>query len=62
MQLELTAVFREAPDDGYIAFIEEQPGTNIPEETFDEARANLREAIELMLEASRAFSEADLAA
>ena len=58
--LELTAVFREAPEGGYIAFVEELPGANSQGETLDEARANLREAVELVLEANRTLAEEDL--
>ncbi len=34
-KLELTAVFEEAHEGGYIAFIEEIPGVNTQEETLD---------------------------
>ena len=61
LTLELTAVFREAPEGGYVAFVEELPGANTQGETLDEARANLREAVELVLEANRALAEEDLA-
>ena len=60
MSLELTAVFREAPEGGYIAFVEELPGANTQGDTLEEARANLREAVELVLEANRALTEEDL--
>lgn len=60
MSLELTAVFREAPEGGYVAFVEELPGANTQGETLEEARAHLREAVELVLEANRALSEEDL--
>ena len=60
MSLELTAVFREAPEGGYVAFVEELPGANTQGDTLEEARANLREAVELMLEANRTLSEEDL--
>jgi predicted RNase H-like HicB family nuclease len=60
MALELTAVFREAPEGGYIAFVEELPGANTQGDTLDEARINLREAVELVLEANRALSEEEL--
>ena len=60
MQLEFTAVFREAPEGGYIAFVEELPGANSQGETLDEARGNLREAVELVLESNRALAEEDL--
>jgi len=54
--MEFTAVFEKVPE-GYIAFVEELPGANTQGETLDEARENLREAIELVLEANRALSE-----
>ncbi len=60
MALELTAVFRKDPAGGYVAFVEELPGANTQGETLDEARANLREAVELVLEANRALAEEDL--
>ena len=52
MELELTAVFRRVPE-GYIAFVEELPGANTQGATLDEARANLKEAVALLLEANR---------
>jgi predicted RNase H-like HicB family nuclease len=60
MALQFTAVFRKVPE-GYIAFVEELPGANTQGATLEEARANLREAVELTLEANRALSEEDLA-
>ena len=59
MQLEFTAVFRKVAD-GYIAFVEELPGANTQGATLEEARANLREAAELVLEVNRALSEEEL--
>jgi predicted RNase H-like HicB family nuclease len=43
--------------EGYIAFIEELPGANTQGATLEEARANLREAVELVLEANRVMAE-----
>ena len=60
MALELTAVFRKVPE-GYVAFVEELPGANTQGATLEEARANLREAVELTLQANRALAEEDLA-
>ena len=60
MQLELTAVYRKVPE-GYVAFVEELPGANTQGATLEEARSNLREAVELVLEANRALSEEQLA-
>ena len=59
MQLEFTAVYRKVPE-GYVAFVEELPGANTQGATLDEARENLREAVELTLEANRALAEEDL--
>jgi predicted RNase H-like HicB family nuclease len=61
MPLELTAVFKEAPEGGYVAFVEELPGANTQGETLDEARINLREAVGLVMEANRLMAEEDLA-
>jgi predicted RNase H-like HicB family nuclease len=61
MQLELTAIFRPVPEGGFVAFVEEFPGANTQGETLDEARANLREAAELVIEANRALAAKDLA-
>jgi len=55
MELELTAVFRRVPE-GYIAFVEELPGANTQGRTLKEARANLKEAVALVLEANRALA------
>jgi predicted RNase H-like HicB family nuclease len=54
--VKLTAVFEKVPE-GYIGFVEELPGANTQAATLDEARANLAEAVELVLEANRALSE-----
>ena len=56
MKLELTAVFRKVPE-GYIGFVEELPGANTQGVTLEEARANLREAVLLVVEANRALAE-----
>ena len=60
MQIELTAIYKEAPEGGYVAFVEELPGANTQGDTLDEARTNLREAVTLVLEANRALAEEDL--
>ena len=54
--MKLTAVFQKVPE-GYIGFVEELPGANTQGATLDEARANLAEAVELVLEANRTLSE-----
>lgn len=59
MQVQLTAVFQQVPE-GYIAFVEELPGANTQGRTLEEARANLSEAISLILETNRALAEEEL--
>ena len=56
MAIRFTAVYQKVPE-GYIAFIEELPGANTQGETMDEARSNLKEAVELILEANRVLAE-----
>lgn len=56
MDLQFTAVFRRVPE-GYIAFVEELPGANTQGATLEEARANLQEAVTLVLEANRTLVE-----
>lgn len=58
--MKLTAVFMQVPE-GYIAFVEELPGANTQGDTLEEARENLREAVELVLEANRELAERSLA-
>ena len=50
-----TAVFQEVSE-GCIAFVEEIPGAHSQGATLEEARENLQEAIELVLEANRELS------
>lgn len=57
--MHLTAVFQKVPE-GYIAFVEELPGANTQGETLEEARANLQEAVTLVLEANRTLAEEGL--
>ena len=56
MKVTLTKVFQKVPE-GYIGFVEELPGANTQGETLEEARANLEEAIELVLEANQVLAE-----
>jgi predicted RNase H-like HicB family nuclease len=39
--------------EGYIGFVEEIPGANSQGETLDEVSENLREAVQLVLDANR---------
>ena len=56
MELRFTAVFQKVPE-GYIGFVEELPGANTQGADLNEVRANLREAVELVLEANRLLAE-----
>ena len=55
----LTAVYMKVPE-GYAAFVEEVPGANAQGATLEEARANLQEAVDLVLEANRTLTEESL--
>ena len=59
MRLELTAVFRKVPE-GYVGFVEELPGANTQAPTLDEARRNLAEAAQLLIEANRELARGEL--
>ena len=54
-----TAIYMKVPE-GYVAFVEELPGANTQGATLDEARANLQEAVDLVLEANRMLAEESL--
>ena len=56
MENRFTAVFQKT-DKWWIAFVEELPGANTQGETIDEARENLKEAVELILKSNREFDE-----
>jgi len=55
MEMAFTAVFKKVPE-GYIAFVEELAGANSQGATLAEARDNLREAVQLVLESNRALA------
>ena len=57
--MQFTAVYIEVPE-GYIAFVEELPGANTQGDTLEEARANLQEAVAMVLEANRELAEKSL--
>jgi len=58
--VQLTAVFQKVPE-GYIGFVEEFPGANTQGATLEEARENLAEAVELVLDANRTLAEEAIA-
>jgi len=57
--MQLTAVYKKFPQ-GYAAFVEELPGANTQGETLDEARRNLAEAVQLVIEANRQIAKETL--
>jgi len=59
MIMNLTAVFLKVPE-GYIGLVEELPGANTQGATLAEARANLEEAVALVMEANRELAEESL--
>jgi predicted RNase H-like HicB family nuclease len=59
MQMAFTAVFRPVPE-GFVAFVEELPGANTQGATLAEVREDLEEAVQLVLDASRALSQEDM--
>ena len=58
--MKLTAVFMPVPE-GYIGFVEELPGANTQGLTKDETRENLKEAVQMVLDANRELAEKAIA-
>jgi predicted RNase H-like HicB family nuclease len=56
MEETLTAVFEKSPH-GYTGYVEELPGANTQGATLEETKANLLEAIHLILEANRQLAK-----
>ena len=50
MKGEFTAIIEEAPEGGFWAVCPEVPGANGQGETLEEAKQNLKEAIQLIFE------------
>jgi predicted RNase H-like HicB family nuclease len=55
MQRTFNAVYLKVPE-GYVGFIEELPGVSTQGADLDEARRNLHDAAETVLEANRALT------
>jgi len=58
--MQMTAVFIPCPE-GFIGFVEELPGANTQGATLEEARENLREAVQMVLDANREQAERSIA-
>jgi predicted RNase H-like HicB family nuclease len=61
MQHTFTAVYVQGESGLCVAYIEELPGALAEGTTIEEARKNLREAVEMMLAANRRVTHADFA-
>ena len=59
MTATFTTVF-EQDGDWWIGYVEELPGANTQGATLEEARENLKEAVELIIEANRALARRGL--
>ena len=55
MERTFNAVYLKVPE-GYVGFVEELPGVSTQGADLDEARRNLRDAVETVLEANRALT------
>ena len=52
MQIKFAAVFEQV-NEWWIGYVEELPGANTQGKTLEEARENLKEAVQLIIEANR---------
>ena len=59
MELKLTSIYQKVKE-GYIAYIEEIPGVNTQGKTLKETRANLKEALQLVVESYRDLMEKEI--
>ena len=59
-QNETDAVFEPAKESGYTCFVEEIPAAISQGETIEEAKANLLDALKLVLECQRELAEKEL--
>lgn len=59
MEARFTAIYRRSGD-WWVASVAEIPGAHSQGKTMDEARENLRDAIELLLEANRDLAEREM--
>lgn len=59
--MKLTGVFEPAREGGYTCFVEEVPAAISQGETLEEAKANLVDALRLVLDVQRHLAEENLA-
>jgi predicted RNase H-like HicB family nuclease len=60
MRMELTAIYRQVPEGGYVASVKEIPGALTQGETLEEARANLEDAVRLIIEMASMDAEEEM--
>jgi predicted RNase H-like HicB family nuclease len=56
MTATFTAVFQQ-DGDWWVGYVEELPGANTQGATLDEARENLKDAVEMIIEANRELAQ-----
>jgi predicted RNase H-like HicB family nuclease len=59
--MKLTAAFVPVPEGGFSAYIEEIPGAISEGDSIEEARANLADALRMILECNREIARRDAA-
>ncbi|HEX2209916.1 MAG TPA: type II toxin-antitoxin system HicB family antitoxin [Longimicrobium sp.] len=60
MRMELTAIYRRVPEGGYVASVKEIPGALTQGETLEQARANLEDAVRLIIETASMDAEEEV--
>jgi predicted RNase H-like HicB family nuclease len=60
MESRFTAVFEQVGK-WWIGYVEELPGANTQGRTLEETRDNLREAVQLLIEANRELAQREIA-
>ena len=58
--MKLTAIFELAEEGGYTCFVEEIPAAISQGESLEEAKANLLDALQLVIECQRELAEENL--
>lgn len=57
--MKLTAVYEQIAG-GYIGYVQELPGANTQGVALEEARTNLKEAVQMVLQANRELAEQEI--
>jgi len=60
MESRFTAVFEQVGE-WWIGYVEELPGANTQGRTLEETRDNLKEAVQLLIEANRELAQREIA-